>query len=215
MQGQRVSIQRRMLKCTKCKQLKDVDDFHLQSCMKTRRQRWCKECRNTHMTRLRAMKRAGQRASGGFNTAERPAERPADCEGATSSMESDGDHLYLLQYPWDQSWDHSPIKVGRARDVAARVRSLESGHNFRLQVLTNLPWPGEVGAQGACVVVRTQSRRRAGSGVVHRNHAASIGSDRLLRSFQATRRSGVIETPPYLSCNLPKQTSKIGTSEKF
>ena len=105
-------------------------------------------------TRYHAMKRAGQRASGGFNTAERPAEterpaerlaeRPADCEGATSSMESDGDHLYLLQYPWDQSWDHSPIKVGRAQNVAARVRSLESGHNFRLRVLTIFPGQGKL-----------------------------------------------------------------------
>ena len=101
-------------------------------------------------TRYHAMKRAGQRAGGGFNTAERPAEterlaeRPADCEGATSSMESDGDHLYLLQYPWDQSWDHSPIKVGRAQDVAARVRSLESGHNFRLRVLTIFPGQGKL-----------------------------------------------------------------------
>ena len=101
-------------------------------------------------TRYHAMKRAGQRASGGFNTAERPAdterhaEHLADCEGATSSVESDGDQLYLLQYPWDQSWDHSPIKVGRARDVAARVRSLDSGHNFRLRVLTIFPGQGKL-----------------------------------------------------------------------
>ena len=97
-------------------------------------------------TRYHAMKRAGQRASGGFNTAERPAEteRPAECGGATSSVESGGDQLYLLQYPWDQSWDHSPIKVGRAQDVAARVRSLESGHNFRLRVLTIFPGQGKL-----------------------------------------------------------------------
>ena len=99
------------------------------------------------MTRYRAL----QRASGSSNTAdvlqvERRAERPAftDCGGATSSAESDGDQLYLLQDPWDQSWDHSPIKVGRARDVAARVRSLESGHNFRLQVLTIFPGQGRL-----------------------------------------------------------------------
>ena len=42
------------------------------------------------------------------------------------------DQLYLLRYPWE----NSPIKVGHAKDVTARVHSLESGHNFKLQVLT-------------------------------------------------------------------------------
>ena len=58
-------------------------------------------------------------------TAERPAERLAD-------------QLYLLRYPWQDS----PIKVGRTHDVAARICQLESGHNFRLQLLAVFPGLG-------------------------------------------------------------------------
>ena len=45
---------------------------------------------------------------------------------------TEADHLYLLRYPWE----NSPIKIGHAKDITTRVHSLESGHNFRLQVLT-------------------------------------------------------------------------------
>ena len=58
--------------------------------------------------------------------AERPAERPAE------------QLLYLLRYPWQDS----PIKVGRTHDVAARICQLESGHNFRLQLLAVFPGLG-------------------------------------------------------------------------
>ena len=61
---------------------------------------------------------------------------------AASETPSEGamevDHLYLLRYPWDES----PIKVGRAHDVDARVRNLESGHNFKLQQLAIFPGQG-------------------------------------------------------------------------
>ena len=50
------------------------------------------------------------------------------------------DHLYLLRYPWE----NSPIKVGHAKDVTTRVNSLESGHNFKLQVLTIFPGQGRL-----------------------------------------------------------------------
>ena len=45
---------------------------------------------------------------------------------------TEADQLYLLRYPWE----NSPIKVGNAKDITTRVHSLESGHNFKLQVLT-------------------------------------------------------------------------------
>ena len=48
------------------------------------------------------------------------------------------DHLYLLRYPWGES----PIKVGRAKDVDARVHQLERGHNFKLQQLAIFPGQG-------------------------------------------------------------------------
>ena len=48
--------------------------------------------------------------------------------------------LYLLRY----TWENSPIKVGHAKDVTARVHSLESGHNFKLQVLTIFPGQGRL-----------------------------------------------------------------------
>ena len=57
-----------------------------------------------------------------------------DC-GATED-----DHLYLLRYPWEDS----PIKVGHAKDVDARVRSLEAGHNFKLQLLAIFPGQGRL-----------------------------------------------------------------------
>ena len=56
----------------------------------------------------------------------------------TSEAPSEVDHLYLLRYPWDES----PIKVGRAHDVDARVRNLERGHNFKLQQLAIFPGQG-------------------------------------------------------------------------
>ena len=64
---------------------------------------------------------------------EAPSETPS--EGA---MEVD--HLYLLRYPWGES----PIKVGRAKDVDARVRQLERGHNFKLQQLAIFPGQGRL-----------------------------------------------------------------------
>ena len=46
----------------------------------------------------------------------------------------------MLRYPWEDS----PSKVGHAKDVAARVRSLEAGHNLKLQVLAIFPGQGRL-----------------------------------------------------------------------
>ena len=50
------------------------------------------------------------------------------------------DNLYIMRY----TWAGSPLKVGRARDVEARARQLESGHCFRLQVLAVFPGQGHL-----------------------------------------------------------------------
>ena len=73
--------------------------------------------------------RAERKAStvGAEHPVERTAERPAD-------------QLYLLRYPWQDS----PIKVGRTHDVNARICQLESGHNFRLQLLAVFPGQGRL-----------------------------------------------------------------------
>ena len=59
---------------------------------------------------------------------------------APSASATAVDHLYLLRYPWDKS----PVKVGRAQDVDARVRQLEAGHNFKLQQLAIFPGQGRL-----------------------------------------------------------------------
>ena len=72
---------------------------------------------------------------GGSAEARRDSPSAAPSASATAV-----DHLYLLRYPWDES----PIKVGRAHDVDARVRNLESGHNFKLQQLAIFPGQGRL-----------------------------------------------------------------------
>ena len=61
-------------------------------------------------------------------------ESPADAE----CVKRPAEQLYLLSYPWPSS----PIKVGRTRDVSARLSQLEGGHNFRLQLLAVFPGQG-------------------------------------------------------------------------
>ena len=63
---------------------------------------------------------------------------PTALDGACGATEDD--QLYLLRYPWEDS----PIKVGHAKDVAARVHSLEAGHNMKLQVLAIFPGQGRL-----------------------------------------------------------------------
>ena len=72
---------------------------------------------------------------------EAPAEAPAAAPAAAPSASTmEVDDVYLLRYPWEDS----PIKVGYAKDVDARVRSLEAGHNFKLQVLAIFPDQGRL-----------------------------------------------------------------------
>ena len=60
-----------------------------------------------------------------------PTEELANVVANVEANTTEVDQLYLLRYPWD----NSPSKVGHAKDVTARVRSLEGGHNLKLQVL--------------------------------------------------------------------------------
>ena len=114
--------------CAKCKQTKDEDEFPHDCNKKTGRNPYCRACRCAYNAAYRAQKRA-DRAS-----AAAPTALDTDC-GATED-----DQLYLLRYPWEDS----PIKVGHAKDVAARVHSLEAGHNMKLQVLAIFPGQGRL-----------------------------------------------------------------------
>ena len=124
-----------MLLCAKCKQTKDVDKCSRNFRTKSGRQYYCRACQNAYNTAHRAQKRA-DRASAATPTALDGAARRAD--GACGATEDD--QLYLLRYPWEDS----PIKVGHAKDVAARVHSLEAGHNMKLQVLAIFPGQGRL-----------------------------------------------------------------------
>ena len=117
-----------MLLCAKCKQTKDEDEFARDCNKKTGRSRCCRACKHAYDAAYRAQKRV-DRAS-----AAAPTALDTDC-GATED-----DQLYLLRYPWEDS----PIKVGHAKDVAARVCSLEAGHNIKLQVLAIFPGQGRL-----------------------------------------------------------------------
>ena len=113
MQSQRYLTQRRLLRCTKCKQLKDVDYFSRSCRNKSGRHSYCRACDATYYAQTRGSQANAVPVVGKANTTE-------------------ADQLYLLRYPWE----NSPIKIGHAKDITTRVHSLESGHNFKLQVLT-------------------------------------------------------------------------------
>ena len=124
-----------MLLCAKCKQTKDEDEFARDCNKKTGRPRCCRACKHAYDAAYRAQKRV-DRARAAAPPALDGAARRAD--GACGATEDD--QLYLLRYPWEDS----PIKVGHAKDVAARVHSLEAGHNMKLQVLAIFPGQGRL-----------------------------------------------------------------------
>ena len=112
-----------MLLCATC-----ADEFPRNCRTKSGRQSYCRACQNAYCAAYKARKRAG-RAS---------AAAPTALDGACGATEDD--QLYLLRYPWEDS----PIKVGHAKNVAARVHSLEAGHNMKLQVLAIFPGQGRL-----------------------------------------------------------------------
>ena len=103
-----------MLRCSKCGETKQPHEFSARGRSKSGRQYVCRSCQATYYAAHRKQ-------------ACKP-ERPAS------------EQLYLLSYPWD----NSPIKVGRAQDVSARMCQLEGGHNFRLELLAVFPGQGAV-----------------------------------------------------------------------
>ena len=117
-----------MLLCAKCKQTKDEDEFPRSCRTKSGRQHYCRACKCAYNVAYRAQKRADQAS----------AAAPTALDGACGATEDD--QLYLLRYPWEDS----PIKVGHAKGVAARVHSLEAGHNMKLQVLAIFPGQGRL-----------------------------------------------------------------------
>ena len=115
-----------MLCCSKCCETKQPHELSARSCNKHGRQYVCRTCMSTYQAERKACKSTVGAERPVERPVERPAERPAEQQ------------LYLLRYPWQDS----PIKVGRTHDVAARICQLESGHNFRLQLLAVFPGLG-------------------------------------------------------------------------
>ena len=161
-----------MLCCSKCCETKQPHELSARSRSKHGRQYVRRTCMSTYQAERKACKSTVG--------AEQPAERPAE-------------QLYLLRYPWQDS----PIKVGRTHDVAARICQLESGHNFRLQLLVVFPGLGQF-EHKARVVVKLPSNRWARPRMV----SSDLGAGRAgrgpgsTRSFWAARRSCAIEIPP-------------------
>ena len=130
-----------MLRCTKCKETKDVDAFSLNCRSKSGRHSYCRECHAAYAAQKRA-----NRANATPNVALSAMSAGAMSVGAIPSAPeemaeaTEADQLYMLRYPWE----NSPIKIGHAKDITTRVHSLESGHNFRLQVLTIFPGQGRL-----------------------------------------------------------------------
>ena len=114
-----------MLRCAKCKQIKDVDEFPRSCRNKSGRHSYCRACDVAYYTQTRC---------GQANAV------PSVVPVVGEANATEADQLYLLRYPWE----NSPIKVGRARDVTTRIRSLEAGHNFKLHVLTIFPGQGRL-----------------------------------------------------------------------
>ena len=106
-----------MLHCAKCKESKDVDEFSHSRRNKSGRNSYCRACDAAYYAQTRG-------------THAKLSAGAAPTVGEANTTEAD--QLYLLRY----QWEISPIKIGHAKDVTVRVHSLESGHNFKLQVLT-------------------------------------------------------------------------------
>ncbi len=64
--------------------------------------------------------------------------RRAGLEPPSKSKEADS--LYIMQY----STNRSAVKIGRSIDVNKRKRSLESGHNFFIEVAATFPEKGHL-----------------------------------------------------------------------
>ena len=135
-----------MFRCSACCETKAADEFAQCSRNKSGRKYVCRSCQSIYYAAWRSAQKqtllsdAPEVVTSDGSTmdtaaSEAPSETPLETpsEGA---MEVD--HLYLLRYPWGES----PIKVGRAKDVDARVRQLERGHNFKLQQLAIFPGQG-------------------------------------------------------------------------
>ena len=113
-----------MLRCAKCTHTKHTDEFSRCCSNTSGRQAYCRACTAAYYDQTR-VDRASATPSAVPSAA--PTEELANAEANAT----EADQLYLLRYPWE----NSPIKVGHAKDVTARVRSLEVGHNIKLRVL--------------------------------------------------------------------------------
>ena len=69
----------------------------------------------------------------------RPIGRPRDRRPA-SKRSTMGDSLYVMR----TSFDAEHVKIGRSRDVTARAAALETGQNFRVEVLVVFPGKGHL-----------------------------------------------------------------------
>jgi hypothetical protein len=76
-----------------------------------------------------------------------------------SKSSKPADSLYIMQY----STNRTAVKIGRSKDVNKRKRSLESGHNFYVEVAATFP---EKGHLEAVVHKRLEAKRsKIGAGV--------------------------------------------------
>ena len=116
-----------MLHCAKCKESNDVDEFSHSRRNRSGRHSYCRACDAAYYAQTRGSQANARLSAGAVPTV-----------GEANTTEAD--HLYLLRYPWG----NSPIKVGHAKDVATRVRSLETGHNIKLRVLAIFPGQGRL-----------------------------------------------------------------------
>ena len=113
-------INNTMLRCSKCGETKQPHEFAANRHSKTGMRSECRSCQSSYFATY-------------YATHKKQACKPVVDRPAS-------DQLYLLSYPWE----NSPIKVGRAHDVFARVCQLEGGHNFRLNLLAVFPGQGAV-----------------------------------------------------------------------
>ena len=110
-----------MLHCADCTESNNVDECSHSRRNRSGRHSYCRACDAAYYAHTRGSQANAVPVVGKANTTE-------------------ADQLYLLRYPWE----NSPIKIGHAKDITTRVHSLESGHNFRLQVLTIFPGQGRL-----------------------------------------------------------------------
>ena len=107
-----------MLRCTKCKETKDVDAFSLNGRSKSGRHSYCRECHAAYTAQKRA-NRANATPNVALSAMSVGAIPSAPEEMAEAT---EADQLYMLRYPWE----NSPIKIGHAKYITTRVHSLES-----------------------------------------------------------------------------------------